>query len=233
MTDTTTPATVSEQAMAGVTEGKRVRRTFAPKDLMPNKAWLSANVLTNKGQEQTVGALITIGRLYGSVTGTAAKINEFEGKQLESIVLTGVFGSESYVTGEVTEGMTKAYPPMMYCELIRSAMTSDPTLLSVEIDCDIGLQYTGKSIPYEWVVIAYREGKEMDALKRIRSGRARPANAGVLQIAALANVRQVGEGGTIARAELEAPAVDGQGGEVIEGETAGGDADKGAKSSKK
>lgn len=51
------------------------------------------------------------------------------------------------------------------------------TLTAVELDCDIGLEATGKTIPYEWVVIAYREGEAMDVLKRLRNSRKRPANA--------------------------------------------------------
>jgi hypothetical protein len=188
MTDTNTPAaetpSISEQASAGIIpEGHRIRRTFVPKDLMPNKSWINQNIITNKGNEQTVGALVTIGRLYGTVTGSEKKQNTLpDGKVVESIVLVGAFASESYITGEIAEGMTRAFPPMMYAELIQSAMIADKTLLSVEIDCDIGLQYTGKSIPYEWVIIAFREGKEMDALKRIKNGRGRPATAGQIQL---------------------------------------------------
>lgn len=51
------------------------------------------------------------------------------------------------------------------------------TLTAVELDCDIGLEATGKMIPYEWVVIAYREGEAMDVLKRLRNSRKRPTNA--------------------------------------------------------
>jgi hypothetical protein len=45
----------------------------------------------------------------------------------------------------------------------------------VEIDCDIGVEATGKVIPYEWVVVAFREGEEMAVLKKMRASRQRPA----------------------------------------------------------
>ena len=175
-TETETVKSTSEIASVNSepSEGVRARRTLAMKQFVPGQDWINTNLVA-KGK----GAQITVGRIWGIATGWESKVNEYQGQQLHSIAIKGVFQSESYVTGEVTES-TVVYFPMAYAEKIANMMESDPTIKLAEVDCDIGLEATGKTIPYEWVVIAFREGVEMAVLKRLKGSRGRPANAPAL-----------------------------------------------------
>ena len=174
-TEIETVNTTSEIASAN-SEGVRARRTLAMKQFVPDQDWIMRNVVA-KGK----GSQSTVGRIWGVATGFESKVNEYQGQQLHSIAIKGVFQSESYVTGEVTES-TIVYFPMAYAEKIANMMDSDPDIKLAEVDVDIGLEATGKTIPYEWVVIAFRDGAEMAVLKRIKGSRGRPANAAVLAL---------------------------------------------------
>jgi len=167
---------VGEPTSAGI----RARRAFMLKQFLPNPDWINKNVVAN-GK----GTRAVIGRIYGYATGTEDKTNTLpDGSVSNSIFVKGVFQSESLLTGELGEA-TGVFFPMAYAEKIKAvfAMGDAGTIKTVEVDCDIGLEATGKTIPYEWVVIAFREGKEMDALKRLRGSRTRPAGSAVLTLA--------------------------------------------------
>lgn len=149
-------------------DGTRARRALMLKQFLPNPDWINVNVVAG-GK----GTRATIGRIYGIATGFERKVNTLpDGSLSESIFVKGMFQSEGYVTGELAEA-SGVYFPMAYAEKVAAAFEG-LGVKSVEVDCDIGLEATGKTIPYEWVVIAYREGQEMDALKRIRGNRPRP-----------------------------------------------------------
>lgn len=157
------------------TEGVRARRAFMLKQFIPDPDWINKNIVAG-GK----GTQITVGRIFGFVTKTDRKQNTLpDGSPSESIVATGILQSENYLTGEIAEAST-VYLPMAYAEKLEATFKMFPTLRMVEIDCDIGLEATGKTIPYEWVVTAYREGQEMEPLKRLKAGRGRPANAPAL-----------------------------------------------------
>lgn len=163
MTDVTTS---TEAAV-----GKRARRGLAMKNLIPSQDWINTNIVA-KGK----GTQLIIGRIVGMCMSIEEKHNEHQGQILKSLVMNGVFEGESFVTGELIDA-SSVYMPMAYAEKVQALFMGDASLKMVEIDADIGLEATGKSIPYEWVVIAYREGAEMAVLKRIRGSRGRPANA--------------------------------------------------------
>lgn len=154
------------------TEGKRARKAFMMKQFLPNKDWINVNVVA-KGE----GTKVIIGRVYGACFGWEEKTHTFpDGKTSTSVALKGAFEAESYMTGEL-DSATQVYLPAAYAERVKAVFQSVPDLKVVEIDCDIGLAATGKAIPYEWVVVAYREGEEMAVLTRIKGSRQRPANA--------------------------------------------------------
>ena len=153
------------------TDGVRARRGLMPKQFLPDPDWINKNVVAG-GK----GTKAVIGRIWGIVTKTDRKTNTLpNGDSSETIVCTGVFNSEGYLTGEVAEA-SSVYFPMAYAEKIEAVMKADPSIKVVEVDCDVGLEATGKTIPYEWVIVAYREGAEMAVLKRLKGTRGRPAS---------------------------------------------------------
>lgn len=162
---------LSEQASQGV----RARRAFMLKQLIPQPGgaeWINTNVV-GKGK----GYKVTLGRVFGVATGYSIKNNTLpDGSPSSSIVLHGVFQAEAYHSGELSEATTVYLPPA-YAEKVKTIFDTDTETKVVEVDVDIGLEATGKVIPYEWVVTAFLQGEEMAVLKRLRSSRARPADA--------------------------------------------------------
>lgn len=152
--------------------GTRARRALMLKQFLPSLDWINKNVVAG-GR----GTKAVVGRIWGVATGFERKESEYQGRILQSIMVKGVFQSESFVTGELAES-TAVFFPMAYAEKIAALFEADKTISVIEVDADIGLEATGKTIPYEWVVIAYLEGKEMEVLKRLKNSRARPHNAG-------------------------------------------------------
>lgn len=164
----TPQAEVTQDTGSVATDGTRARRALMLKQFLPDPDWINKNIVA--GGKGTRG---TIGRIYGIATGYDRKMNVLpDGSQSESIFVKGMFQSEGFITGELSEA-SGVYFPMAYAEKIAACF--DMGVKTVEVDCDIGLEATGKTIPYEWVVIAFREGQEMDVLRRIRGTRARPA----------------------------------------------------------
>lgn len=151
-------------------EGVRARRGLSPKQLVPSIDWIMKNIVGG-GK----GTRATVGRIFGVVSSAQRKTNEFQGQMIDSIVCNGMFNAESFLTGELSQG-SSVYLPMAYAEQIITAFATDKTITAIQIDCDIGLEATGKAIPYEWVTTAFLEGKEMAILKRMRAARARPTN---------------------------------------------------------
>lgn len=163
--------TTSQQAAPTAPEGVRARRALAMKNLIPDQDWINKNVVA--GGKGTQGL---VGRIFGVATSTETKDTVLpDGTPSQTIAVKGSFQAESYLTGEITEA-TLVYFPRVYAEKIVTVFAVDENVKVVEVDCDIGLEATGKTIPYEWVVIAYREGEAMAVLKRIRASRARPTN---------------------------------------------------------
>lgn len=168
-------STDSEDAPASSGEGIRARKAFMLKQMIPNPDWINTNIVA-KGK----GTRVTVGRIFGVAMGYEDKVNTLPNGELsESIVLKGVFQSESYLTGELSEA-SNVYFPMAYAEKVKALFLANPDIKIIEVDTDIGLEATGKTIPYEWVISAFIEGEEMAVLKRLRTSRQRPATAPVL-----------------------------------------------------
>lgn len=159
----------SDTAPPAEKEGVRARRAFMLKHFIPNADWINQNIVS-KG----AGTKAIIGRVFGVCFETmVTKTTQKDGRVSESVALKGAFQAEDYKTGEISEATT-VYLPMAYAEKVAFMFKADPDLKAVEVDVDIGLEATGKTIPYEWVVIAYREGEAMAVLKRLRASRGRP-----------------------------------------------------------
>lgn len=161
-------AEVTTDTGSVATDGVRARRAMMLKQFVPNPDWINVNIVAG-GK----GTRATLARIFGIATGHEEKMNTLpDGSVSKSIFVKGMFQSESYITGELSEA-SGVYFPMAYAEKI-AAVFDGLGVKTVEVDCDIGVEATGKTIPYEWVVTAFREGQEMDVLKRIRGTRARP-----------------------------------------------------------
>jgi hypothetical protein len=165
-------------------EGIRARKVFVLRQFIPDANWIAANVVA-KGK----GTKVLLGRVWGVAMSTEHKTKTLDdGKVITSVAMNGAFQAESYITGELS-AMSTTYLPDAYALKVAALFETDKTIKVVEIDCDVGLEATGKTIPYEWVIIAYREGEEMAVLKRLRNSRGRPTGAPALaappQVAAI------------------------------------------------
>lgn len=168
-------ASVSAEAAQSESAGVRSVRAFQMKTFLPNADWINKNVVA-----QGKGTKVLIGRIFGIVTGVSEKAGHLpNGEPSVSIVTQGVLMSESYLTGEIAEG-NGAFLPGAISEKFKAMFAADEHLRSIEVDLDIGVEATGKSIPYAWVVIQHVEGEMLEPLKRLRKSRGRPAGAPAL-----------------------------------------------------
>ena len=164
-------ASAAASAASVATEGVRARRAFMPKLFIPSADWINTEVVS-----QGKGTRATLGRVYGSAFETIRKSQTLpNGAQSETIAIKGIFQAEDYRTGEISEA-SMLYLPMSYAEKLEGVFKALPDAKMIEVDCDIGIEATGKPIPYEWVITAFREGAEMEIIKRLRNSRARPTN---------------------------------------------------------
>lgn len=173
-------------------EGVRQRRGIMPKQFLPGDGvdWIMKNVVA-----QGKGTRANLGRIFGISTGYEERTNTLpDGKVVTSIALKGAFQTEGYLTGELGEG-TLAFLPAAYSEKVKAIFDANAirdqegnvvgnNVRMVEVDVDVGVEATGKGIPYEWVITAFREGEEMATLRKMRQSRKRPAY--VLQTSAAA-----------------------------------------------
>ena len=164
-------------------EGVRARRAIMLKQFLPGEGidWINKNIVAN-GK----GTRATFGRVFGICNGYEIKHSTLpDGTPSQSIALKGAFQTENYMTGELGEG-TMAFLPAAYGEKVKAIFDANERrdadgkvigndIRVVEIDVDVGVEATGKTIPYEWVIVAFREGEEMAVLKKMRQSRARPA----------------------------------------------------------
>lgn len=156
----------TEAVAAEAKEGVRARRAFMLKFLIGGDGdWINKNIVA-KGK----GTQAIVGRIYGVCMGTEKKSNVLpDGGMSESIVLFGQFEYESAVTGEVGQA-SSCYLPMAYAQQVATVFASQPETKALEVDVDIGLEATGKTIPYEWLVINH-SGVEASLLTKLRSRR--------------------------------------------------------------
>lgn len=166
----------AQQEQQQESQGVRARRAIMLKEFVPSVDFINMHVVA-KGK----GTKVMLGRIFGFVTGVGEKINTLpNGEKSPSIVFNGQFESENYLTGEISSA-SSVYFPASFSEMVKTMFTVDPDIKVVNIDTDIGLEATGKTIPYTWVVVNHIEGEAMTPLKRLRGARARPA--GIPQIA--------------------------------------------------
>ena len=172
-------------------EAIRARKVIMVQQMIPDENWIMREVVA-KGK----GSRAFVGKVVGLVRGFEEKsFTQKDGRVTESIALRGEFRPESYHTNEVQTGTTCYLPGWPMRAQVAAVFKDVPagSIRTVEIDCDIGLEATGKPIPYEWLVVAYLEGREMDTLRKLSRRRGRPAGApGGPLIGAAPSVAQIG-----------------------------------------
>lgn len=144
-------------------EGRRIATAFAMKSFLPDQDWIMKNVVA-KGR----GTHELVGRIFGTATRAIRKTNDWQGKQLESIALEGTFEAEFKLTGEV-RAVSVTFLPRAFALQVEVALASGAE--AAHLDVDIGLEATGKTIPYEWTVTSYLEGRAERAMRALRGSR--------------------------------------------------------------
>jgi hypothetical protein len=152
-------------------QGLRARKVIVPKDLVPGRdqAWIIQNVAT-----QPKGSYVPLGYMSGYIFAVERRFTEWQGKRLESVWMQGMFEAESSITGEVLSAGF-AILPSSFGEMIAGAFAlaekQGAHNLQAKLDVEIGLEATGRSIPYEWVVYSYEETPAQKAVKAIKAQR--------------------------------------------------------------
>lgn len=166
------PAAALEQASQS--QGRRARASFMLKNFV-DRDWIMKNVV-GPGKDEKTGKFVRmpVGRVFGIVSGTSIKRGRLpDGTESESVVLNGIFETESMVDGEVS-APTSLYLPNAFGRQIEAVFANDSTINAVRIDVDIDVEATGKSIPYTWVVVNHLDtGKS--PLADMKVARTRPA----------------------------------------------------------
>ena len=156
---------------AAASQGRRARSSFMMKNFV-DPDWIMKNVVA-KGK----GSKAMVGRVFGIVTGTKEKKGSLpNGDPSVSIVLEGTFETESYLDGEVSTP-SAVYFPNSFALSIKSMFAADERIKAVEIDCDVGVEATGKGIPYAWVIVNFVESEHQSPLKKLKAARKTPALA--------------------------------------------------------
>lgn len=171
-TEAETPAAEQQPPQGNATTGIRAQRAILLKQFVPNPDWINKNVVAHgKGHK------VIVARVVGVVIGTRDKQGTLpDGTPSTSIVLEGQFESESYLDGEIAAA-SSIYLPESFSGAIKAMFASDDALKTVQIDLDIGLEATGKTIPYTWVIINHVEQPATNLLKQMRLGRPKPSGA--------------------------------------------------------
>lgn len=170
---TTAPQQGDNAELAIDDTGQRVRKVITTKDFIPGRdqQWILQNVVS-----RPKGTYVRLGFLAGFITGTERTQTDWQGKTLHSVWLKGMFEARLAETGEVLQA-PNAILPLAFGELIEGAfrqaqLSGHLEGLKAELDVEIGVEATGRSIPYEWVVVSYITGEAQRALRAVRSRQA-------------------------------------------------------------
>lgn len=154
------------------TQGIMQNVLLTPADYLPDhdRTWPTRAIAS-----QPQGFRLMLGTVSGVAHGSERREGEYKGKKLMSVWLHGTFVGVVRATGELIEAVS-AILPQAYALKIERQLKEGGEGARVQVDCDIGLEATGRTIPYKWVCADYGESKEReDALALARKGQARLA----------------------------------------------------------
>lgn len=167
-------ATKTPETEASASTGRRARSSFMMKNFA-DQDFINKHVVA-KGK----GTKAMLGRVFGFVSSVSEKKGTLpNGEPSVSIVLHGQFETESYIDGEISS-CSSVFFPNGFARDVQHTLASDDTIKVLEIDTDVGVEATGKSIPYAWVIVNHIEGQAVSPLKKLKAARGRPE--GVLQL---------------------------------------------------
>jgi hypothetical protein len=143
-------------------EGTIQNSVIVNADFLPDRDrnWPIRNVAS-----RGIGFKIVMGQLAGVCTGVERRTSEWQGKDLTSIWLHGSFTATIRATGELIEA-SSAIPPQAYAAKVERLLGLG--VEKVEVDIDVGLQATGRNIPYRWYASDYAESEEREQARQIQ-----------------------------------------------------------------
>lgn len=148
-------ADIATEALAMREDMPLVMSTLLPVPRIQAVDWIMRNIVAHGA-----GTHICVGRAAGKAIRAEFRENEWQGKQLRSVLLTGMFRMESATTGQVFEN-AEIYLPNAYAKQVYVALEMAGTLIT--FDVDIGIEATGRTIPYRWTVISRHRWRRPDA----------------------------------------------------------------------
>lgn len=127
---------------------ERVEDFIATSQMIPSVDWIMKNVVA-KGP----GTRVALARLIGVATDATVQQNNVKGQMIDSIKLIGEFELTVFETGEVVIAGA-AYLPKKWGTQVKMALDAagDDKGKRAEMLLTLGVQATGKSIPYSWTV---------------------------------------------------------------------------------
>ena len=167
-----TEAVIADQETGEITaeasNGTRARRAWSMKNFITDPDWINVNIVS-KGR----GYHTLVGRIVGMANSAQRRENVIKkpGRPDETVVSVALVGLFTAQTVEGAEhSFSMLFLPMAFAEQVEAALALDG-VKGVPIDVDIGLEATGKTIPYEWTVTSYLEGRAQRALRKLVSAR--------------------------------------------------------------
>jgi hypothetical protein len=151
-------APLSEQV-----DPRRVQTLITTRDFVPggDTAWLVQNVASKPR-----GTIVMLGQLAGVVHRIEQHKSDYKGKTLDSVWLFGAFEARIAETGEIKSSVC-AILPNAFGRMIEEAFRQGAD--RAHLDIDIGVEATGRAIPYEWAIWSHMGGETQRALKALRS----------------------------------------------------------------
>ncbi len=126
--------------------------------------WIMRNVVA-----QGRGTHVNVGRVVGQAIRAEWKETEWQGKTLRSVLLTGEFRMQSTLTELVREN-AELWLPVGYAKAIAAKLALYPDAAAM-FDVDVGIEATGRTIPYAWTVVSHLRQRSSDALERLWTAR--------------------------------------------------------------
>ena len=159
----------AEYIATGGDHGMRVDQALVMPALLPVARadavdWIMRNVVAH-GR----GTHIVVGRVVGAAFRAEWRETEWQGKQLRSVLLTGEFRMVSTVTNLVREN-SELWLPTGYAKALAAKLALYPDAIA-EFDVDIGIEATGRTIPYAWTVVSHLRQRSSERLERLWGNR--------------------------------------------------------------
>lgn len=175
--------TVTQEASASETSGSvsgtSIRRALTMRTFV-NIPWINEHVVGPAMLAKKTGAETRkpLCRIYGFVTGVTEKAGQLpDGTPSVNIVCHGQFEGESYIDGEITNAAAVFFPPS-FAEYMKGLFAGENPPRMAEVDVDVMVEATGKTIPFAYVLTNYVEDKNMTPLRRLKAARKTPLSIG-------------------------------------------------------